>query len=277
MKRCPNCNHKLYRTVNGCYCKFCGFENRSTTHTDRFAKDLRYGSVNSNAIPLIDYHNTAYKFKILGQDINVKFPIEKHMRGWVQQWIYEDGVKILKTPENIIVFIDKRFKERIDVKGLEALDEKIRNIAIDAARKVQEKYLMVLDLNNAQPLRKEIKLVEGFKSALMFNTDKVKVVYPDGTIEFIGAEALQSFKNFFNNMAALDKVQELENNMAEFAANWQFHKQLLLDMQATQIAMQKTLCSKPEGLTVKIRRMFGLWLAKLKPKTTTDVEIGDSK
>jgi len=230
--KCPVCNSTTFRgTEHGKRCEKCGYVWKGSTVQDtHFAKDYRYGSDEPNAIPLIDYHNVSYKFKILG-DEGMRFPVEKVMRGWVQQWTYEEGFKALKTPANVIIFLDKRFKIRMkSFKDLDQLDEKIKNKIIVAARMIQNKYHLVLDINNPIALRKEIKLEEGFKSPIQMQTENIKVVYPDGTVEFISVQAVQHFKNFFRNMAALDKVSELENNLAEFAANWKMHKQILLDM-----------------------------------------------
>ena len=107
---------------------------------------------------------------------------------------------------------------------------KMVEIAVIYAKEIQETYSMVLNLNHPEPISKEIKLLEAFQSPIQMMGKKIKVVYPSGEIEFISEDAVDSLKNFMNNMAMTNKIPQIENAMAEMAANWNLHRQVLVDL-----------------------------------------------
>lgn len=256
MKKCPVCQSTTFKgTKKGKRCNRCGYTWKNPTYDKLvFSKEYRSGSVNNNGIALkVDFHNTAYKFKILG-DSQTSWPVQKKMRGWVQNWHYDDTFKALKTPNHVIIYLSQRFKKELKaIKDIDTLDQMILTKVKNAAKLLMAKYEMVYDLSNPVAIRKEIKLQEGFKSPLQMLTKNVKVVYPDGTIEFINKDAVKHFKNFFNNMAVMNKVDIIENQLVEHSANLKMHRQVLTDISdaiTKQTLILEKITQQRRGVTI---------------------------
>lgn len=203
MNRCPKCRSRKWREnqlEKGKWkCFKCGFEWWDPRyHKPIPTNEQRYGGVNGNAIPLIDYHNIVYKFPIIKDNPNVHLPNQKQMRGWIQEWETIKQAKIQRTPKHVIIFLNKRIKKTF--KETDNLDEEILTYIMKIAENFQKKYNIIL--GKPQPLRKEVKLLEGFRSPVQFHGKKIKCVYSDGRIEFIDPEkAIIHTKNFIENMA----------------------------------------------------------------------------
>jgi len=272
MKRCPNCKSRKFREKlqeRGKWkCFNCGFEWWNPTyHRTISPKEPRWGGDNGLAMA-IDYHNIVYKFSILKDNPSAHLPNQKQMRNWIQEWECEGFVKFQRTPHSIILFLNKRIF-RDDVGTVES---DVLEMVKYHARKFQERYSILLDIDHPEPVRKEVKLLEGFVSAEQFQGKLVKCVYPDGRIEFIDKEkAVSHTENFIESLALESKAAVILDALAKWNVNFELHYSVLNDMKDTLKLIQQNgngnHVPKPEGFTIKILRFFGLWLAKVKLKT----------
>ena len=254
MKRCPNCNSRKWKNIGqgNWQCFNCGNTWKDPSyHTTTFSKDYHPGGDEYITIPMVDFHNTSFKFKILGSN-GTPWETQKKIRGWTQEWHYADDWKALKTTKNVIIYINKRIKGKAT--SIDDIDKEMLDLALKAGKVIQDTYDMVIDLNHPQPLQKEIKLLDSFKSPIQMTTDKVKVVYPDGSIEFISIDAVNDLKKWFNNMALTDKIPELQNNIAQMASNFKLHQAVLVEIADTQkqqtevLGLMKNKLNKPSIL-----------------------------
>jgi len=279
-RRCLKCRSRKFRQfAKGKWkCLSCGYEWWNPTfHKPISPKEQRWGGVNSTVsalssvknesvgqnsttdTSLIDYHNVVYKFSIIKNNSEAHLPYQKQMRGWIQEWEEKDSVKFQRTPYSIIIFLNKRvLRDDVGIVEQEVLD----TIKL-YAKQFMERYAIKLDIDHPEPVRKEVKLLEGFHSAEQFQGKLVKCVYPDGRIEFIDKEkAITHTENFIENLS-------LENKAADIlkAMDGGFDTLAYLMTKQNEILEKVLNVSKPEGLTVKISHIFGLWLAKAKIKT----------
>jgi len=175
-------------------------------------KRYYYGNGNSalvvvyDQMALIDYHNIVYKFSIMKDNPVAHLPNQKQMRGWIQEWEEKDFVKFQRTPHSIIIFLNKRIFR--DDTG--TVESEVLEMVKQHAKKFQERYTIQLDIDHPEPVRKEVKLLEGFRSADQFQGNLVKCVYPDGRIEFVDKEkAVTHTENFIENLAIESKADSI--------------------------------------------------------------------
>lgn len=281
-KRCPQCQSRKWReklSEKGKWkCFRCGYEWwNPTCHTAIFSKDYHIGHEkpqntmtnhdeflkDNSQLLSIDYHNNVYKFEILKD--NPAISIGKQVKGWKnsRKEILERGeLTFTRTSKNIIISIDKDFIEEIKkTSELEKKDFQIAQLFVNYAQQFQAEFNMKLNLKPIL-VAKEVKPIEAFKSPVQFNGETVKCVYPNGDIEWVGADAVTHFKNFIENLS-------LENKAADIlkAMDGGFNTLAYLMTRQNEILEKVLNVSKPEGFAVKISHIFGLWLAKAKIKT----------
>lgn len=173
-----------------------------------------------------DYHRTAYKFLIIGKT-KAHLPGRTRMVNWDKEWVENDNARIEKTTRHLIVRV-KRRRISTGSEGVALTGEEIVKVAIGEALKVAHQLDVLI--GEAQPMTKEIKVLSPIlKGAPMFQTDKVKNVYPSGEPEFIDPKSAEKHAiNFMNNMAMLNKVPQLEGYLEQFG------KQLMLHLEAIE-------------------------------------------
>lgn len=225
--RCPACNSRRFHVWRGkgkCY--RCGYIWRDPSyHKTIFSKDLHIGNEkhqnptrnheqNNKDILVVDLHDNIYKFKILKDNPDVIIGSIKQMKNWKMEILERGEVIYRRTTKHVVISIKRRFLEQIkDLKGLTDVDQKIKNLFIKAGAEFQEEFEILLDLKHPIPIMKEIKAKEGFRSPIQFQGKKVKCVYPDGSIEWIGSDAVETFKNFIENLSLESKANQLQRSM----------------------------------------------------------------
>lgn len=283
MKRCPGCNSRRFKEKNQpgeWRCERCGFiwldpklHKVFSPHGTVSPKGQRWGGVDGNAtalndnhLTLIDYHNIVYKFQIVQDNPLVHLPQARPMRGWIQEWEEVNGVKFQRTPHSIIIFLNRRLFRP----GTQGIEEEALILVKRQAQSFQERYQIVLDMDHPEAVRKEVKLMEGFRSPEQFQGNLVKCVYPDGRIEFKDPDqAVTHTQNFIEGLALENRSDLILEAMAKWNQNFELHYEVLKKQAETLEAIQKSFnhAQFPEGNSR--HDIEGLWSAlmnKIKPQ-----------
>lgn len=215
MKKCPACNSTRFKGDHKQKkCFRCGFTWKNPIyHKTVITKKYRRGNDklsnttrNNEQFFKIDIHDNVYKFKILKDNPKVSIGKIIRMKNWNMEILERDNIVYRRTPNYIIISLKKRQIQEIKkLNDIDKLEQKIRDTAISLAKAFTKEFKIKLDVTPIT-IAKEIKLVEAFQSPVQFMGNQVKCVYPDGSIEFVGQEALDSVKNFYENMALETKA-----------------------------------------------------------------------
>lgn len=264
--QCPKCNSKKWKEVERgkWYCFHCGFDwwdpayhkvvftrdsrigddklQFSTSNDDKFIKDKQQ-------LLSMDFHDNVYLFSIKKDNKQVSIGQKKRMVNWDQEFLTRGETTYKRTTRSIIITIKRRFLEDLKAtKEMEKKDFDIRELFVIQARKFQEEFNILLDVNNPVPLMKEIKSIDGFKSPVMFVGEKMKCVYPTGELEAKGIEAVQSWKNLIDNLAVETKADKIMDMMIKWNQNFELHYGVLNQTKDTLIKLEKHFEPKKENL-----------------------------
>jgi len=212
--KCPVCNSTRFKgdhKKKKCY--RCGYIWKNPRyHKLVFTKDLHIGygkpqntmithDENNRDYSEIDLHDNKFKFKIIKDNPDIS--IGDQVKNWPsrKEITQRKDFTIIRTTKHIHISTKKRFLVKI-LKNIEIRekDTAIIKIFVDQASKIQEEFNIILD-PKPLPVMREVKPKEMFKSPIQFHGQNVKCVYPNGDIEFIGANAVDKFITFTDNMA----------------------------------------------------------------------------
>lgn len=262
--RCPRCNSRKFKVENFReICDNCLFS-RSLQRETISTSGYHYGSDktsnivrNSDEIVNICYHNVAYKYPIIRDNPQVSLPIKIKMRGWIKEQKETENVTIQRTPKSVIFYLKKRIT--VDLRDREKAVREAETFIHREAQAFSSFYGIVL--GEAEPLSKEVKIIEPFLPAGSKFTGKIaKSVYNTGQVEFTDPEkAMDHTKNFVENMAILNRVDRIENAMTTFAVGMEQHMILINELQNTAKSMDnavKNITPLYLKLWSKIKRFF---------------------
>jgi hypothetical protein len=300
MQRCPNCQSRRFygNEQVGWKCYKCGYENIPSPLMQKAKCDggitdnvkpsqshhyssldwqnsTRTLSMNQTLIssPLFqeihDLHDNAWKFKII-HDADVDWPRQKGFDGSIQRSEF-NGHRIAKTKNWLIIFKDGRNK--VPLKDLYMTSNFIMQGIIETAQEIARRFNFEIEPIPLLFSRNKPEVKTPFLSATNFIEEEAKSVYAQptapGPIEMQGKNAV---KNSLNLSAMLEDFRivmerEIVSKQLEIQ-NKQLHQHVLEHMDETLRKIEDNV-RRPEGLSVKILKFFGLLSAKVKSKTAT--------
>lgn len=225
MKKCPVCNStRFVGNYKEKHCNNCGYTWKSSRyHKSVITKKYRIGNEKHqkttrnnekfSSLQKIDIHDNVYKFKILKDNPNVSIGRKIQMKNWNMEILEREDVVYRRTPKNIIISLNKRQMKKIrSIEDIDKIEQNLKDTVKCLAEAFSKEFAIELELTPFA-IAKEVKLVEAFQSPVQFIGENVKCVYPNGDVEFIGKDAIDSVKNFYENMALESRADALIKKM----------------------------------------------------------------
>lgn len=274
MKKCPVCGSRKFKGNRrvGWYCPRCHYKNipenlRKSLEGHHKADNgpvtieqgiSPYITMNSPLFQEIhDLHNNGWKFKKISGIVD-KDPTPG-FKGKTK-WLTHNGHRVQVTKNWLMIY--RKGRNKVPLSDLADRENEILGEFTRTAEEIAERHGLVIDKRPvAMGNRPEIKTP--FLSGVNFNEKGIQAVYPvPSPVEMKGPDAVKNSYNLTEVLANLTDLTRLEIH------NKQLHQAVLEDMRDA-LSEIKVNVSRPVGLSSKIKNVLGLWLAKIKPKTTS--------